>query len=235
MMRHSFSSQVAPESIITAVDCQNQVRSWRLLRSLMEFLIPTCSCAFVEEHEAADSNKMIHHHHQNITYMHQPSSKRHAISIKDSTEVIGTMYSYRGGKMCFSVQTSHNSSPALLLELAVPRKTLAREMQGGVLHIELKNETSGGGRCDGLVWSMYCNGKRVGEAVKRRAGVEDLEMMGLMGWVESGAGTIHKGRREVVYLRARFQRERGPFDVESFHLIDPEGRIGQELSITFHP
>ncbi|KAL9690757.1 hypothetical protein QQ045_011165 [Rhodiola kirilowii] len=205
--------EVAPESIVTAVDCQNQVRSWRLLRSLIEFLIPTCNCAFVEEHEELESKRY--------------TSKNNLI------EVTGTIYRYLGGKIYFCIQTDHNSAPSLLLELLVPNKTLAREMQGGVLHIDLKDVTMRR-RNGAMIWTMYCNGKKVGLAVKRRANVEDFEMMRLMESVEIGAGTVGNGRRELMYLRARFERCCGLFDVESFHLIDPEGCIGQELSITFH-
>ena len=38
---------------------------------------------------------------------------------------------------------------------------------------------------------------------------------------------------QLMYLRASFKRVRGSDNCESFHLIDPEGDIDQELSVFF--
>ncbi|KAK6150366.1 hypothetical protein DH2020_015298 [Rehmannia glutinosa] len=94
----------------TTVDCQKQVRSWRLLRSIAELLIPTCNCIITQD--------------QNQEPITPPPSKTHTIT--------GTIFGNRRGKVNFCIQTSPCSkSPILLLELAIPTNVLAREMKGG--------------------------------------------------------------------------------------------------------
>ncbi|CAL0327967.1 unnamed protein product [Lupinus luteus] len=188
---------------VTTVDCHKQVRSWRLLRSLMELLIPTCNCTFIEEEEKQDTKSQ---------------------------------------KSC---QNNNKCSPSstTITELAVPTSILAKEMRGGTLRIVLESSTNTS--CNNLLfstplWTMYCNGRKVGYAVKRRPSNSDFEALGLMSCVEVGTGVINNGKElheedELMYLRANFQRVRGSNsksnNCESFHLIDPEGSIGQELSI----
>ncbi|KAK7306150.1 hypothetical protein VNO77_44072 [Canavalia gladiata] len=215
---------------VTAVDCQKQVRSWRLLRSLMELLIPTCNCTFIEEEQ--DDTKS-----QNYCVQKHPSS------LMTCTTITGTIFGYRRGKVSFCIQTNATSSnPILLLELAVPTSVLAKEMRGGTLRIVLESDTSG---CCSTstnlfstpLWTMYYNGRKVGYAVKRRPSNADFEALSLMRSVAVGTGVIN-GKElhqedELMYLRANFQRVRGSSNSESFHLIDPEGSIGQELSIFF--
>uniref|UniRef100_A0A0D3CNJ2 Uncharacterized protein n=1 Tax=Brassica oleracea var. oleracea TaxID=109376 RepID=A0A0D3CNJ2_BRAOL len=57
--------------------------------------------------------------------------------------------------------------------------------------------------------------------------------------VTEGAGVVNGEEinrdksGHMMYLRASFKRVFGSFNSESFHLIDPRGIIGQELSIFF--
>nr|XP_023895792.1 protein MIZU-KUSSEI 1-like [Quercus suber] len=144
----------------------------------------------------------------------------------------------------FCIQTNSNSTnPILLLELAVPTTTLAREMQGGILRIALECATPTTyitGSCSLLsmpVWTMYCNGRKVGYAVKRQPCKADLDALRLMSEIVVGAGMIN-GKElncedELLYLRSNFERVCGSANSESFHLIDPDGSIGQDLSIFF--
>lgn len=96
---------------------------------------------------------------------------------------------------------------------------------------------------------MYCNGRKVGYAVKRPPAKSDVEALRLMGSVVAGAGVIsgkelnvnNSSRNdsvveddELMYLRANFERVCGSENSESFHLIDPDGCIGQELSVFFY-
>ena len=67
-----------------------------------------------------------------------------------------------------------------------------------------------------------------------------MEVLQLMDSVGVGAGTVSaSGIKEVnsedkiMYLRGKFEIVRGSSDSQSFHLIDPDGNIGQELSIFF--
>lgn len=210
---------------VTVVDCQKQVRSWRLLRSLVELLIPSCTNC--------------------TTFIDSEQQQRMYTKQSHNNIVTGTIFGYRKGKVSFCIQTdSESTNPFLILELAIPTSVLAREMQGGFLRIALECATPGyGNSCSLLtmpVWTMYCNGRKVGYAAKRRPSKPDLDALRLMGSVGAGAGII-SGKEldrpeedELMYLRANFQRVYGSKNSESFHLIDPDGSLGQELSIFFY-
>ncbi|KAK7318655.1 hypothetical protein RJT34_03360 [Clitoria ternatea] len=194
---------------VTTVDCEKQVRSWRLLRSLMQFLIPTC---IIQQ--------------QRVTPCLQ------------NTTITGTIFGFRRGKVSFCIQPNANSTdPILLLELALPITILAKEMRGGTLRIALESDA----RCCSSdrtllstpLWTMYCNGRKVGHAVKRTPSNSDLEALRLMCSVVVGTGVINYNNQVIMYLRGKFQRVRASSNVESFHFIDPDGDIHQELSIFF--
>ncbi|XP_065876333.1 protein MIZU-KUSSEI 1-like [Euphorbia lathyris] len=210
---------------VTTVDCQKQVRSWRILRSLIHLLIPTCNTSnFIQE---------------------QQYPKQEYQKLTSSVQITGTIFGFRRGRVSFCIQTNSKSNPILLLEFAVPTAVLAREMQTGVLRIALECSSteyySSNNNNNGLLsmplWSMYCNGKKSGYAVKRKASKVDMEALKLLNSVEVGAGTISgkelKSDDELMYLRANFARVSGSSQAQSFHLIDPDGGIGQELSISF--
>lgn len=68
----------------------------------------------------------------------------------------------------------------------------------------------------------------------------DAAVLKLMQSVSVGAGVLpppppppNKSAHiaDLMYLRARFQRVIGSVDSESFHIINPLGSTGQELSI----
>jgi uncharacterized protein (TIGR01570 family) len=208
---------------ITTVDCHKQVRSWRILRSLIQLLIPTCySATIVEDQDATISNKIL------------------------QNSITGTIFGYRKGKINFCIQSNANSTnPILLLELVVPTNILAREMSRGTLRIALESSGTNNGRSSTVLstpfWTMYCNGKKVGYAVKRRPSNSDFEVLNSMRSVVVGTGVMKCNGDdddyddEVMYLRGSFKRVGGgSSECESFHLIDPEGdSIHQELSIFF--
>ncbi|KAG2271159.1 hypothetical protein Bca52824_065714 [Brassica carinata] len=79
------------------------------------------------------------------------------------------------------------------------------------------------------VWSMYCNGKKVGFAVKREMTENDVVFLRMMKYVSVGAGVVPNG--ETLYLRPKFERVTGSSDSEAFHMVNPDGSCGQELSI----
>ncbi|XP_040989732.1 protein MIZU-KUSSEI 1-like [Juglans microcarpa x Juglans regia] len=233
---------------VTTVDCQKQVRSWRLLRSLMELLIPSCKCStFIEDQDIQQQEEEENNHLQNCNNSQYP-----AFSTSSSTTIVGTIFGFRHGKVRLCIQTSYNSTnPVLLLQLAVPTTTLAREMQGGILRIALESTATRQGfstadnSCSLLsmpVWKMYCNGRKVGFAVKRQPSKADMEALRVMSadHVLVGAGVISgkelQREDELMYLRANFERVCGSANSESFHLIDQDGSstsTSQELSIFF--
>ncbi|XP_019185191.1 PREDICTED: protein MIZU-KUSSEI 1-like [Ipomoea nil] len=221
---------------VTTVDCQKQVRSWRLLRAIMEFLIPSCNCTFVEEDTDDENSSQTSDNYQRRQQPPYISSS--------STTITGTLFGYRRGKVSFCIQTSSKSSaaaaPLLLLELAVSTTTLAREMRGGVLRIALESKRNGSPGTPLLstpVWNMYCNGRKVGLAVSRRPGKADMEVLQRMRSVVVGAGIINgqdlNRKDDIMYLKGKFERVHGSSESESFHLIDPDGNVGQELGIFF--
>ncbi|KAK7359019.1 hypothetical protein VNO77_00963 [Canavalia gladiata] len=196
----------------TTVECEKQVRSWRLLRSVMQILIPTCNCFTIIENE-------------DVNYS----------SAMRSMIMTGTIFGYRRGKVSLCIQANANSTnPILLLELAVPTSLLAKEMGGGSVRIALKSGNSGNTLLSTPLWTMYCNGRKVGYAVKRRPSNRDFEALRLMRSIVVGTGVINSvNHHQLMYLRANFQRVRASSNSQSFHLIDPDGDIHQELSIFF--
>ena len=216
---------------VTTVDCQKQVRSWSLLRSLIQLLIPSCNCNTIIQDQDTIPDKYL----QNYMYS----------SLMNTTTITGTIFGFRKGKVSFCIHANANSTnPTLLLELAVPTSTLAKEMRGGRLRIVLESRDNNAGSCGTLfstpLWTMYCNGRKVGYAVKRRPSNTDLQALSLMRSVVVGTGVIKSkefmnedDEGQLMYLRANFQKVRGSADCESFHLIDPQGGIDQELSIFF--
>ncbi|XP_057495813.1 protein MIZU-KUSSEI 1-like [Actinidia eriantha] len=216
---------------ITTVDCDKQVRSWRLLRSLMELLIPTCHCAFIEENHETKQQAFTH------TYY---CPRRTWVS----STTTGTIFGHRHGKVNFCIQTNPKSTnPLLLLELSIPTTILAREMRGGILRIALESTTRenyeefNSSLLSMPVWTLHCNGRKLGFAFKRNPTKADVEILEKMESVSTGAGTLNGNEiqcgDEIMYLRGNFESVCRSSNSNSFHLIDPEGNIGQELSIFF--
>lgn len=216
-MMIDFGSQRGPLHIMdtpTSVDCGREVRYRRSFRSLVECMVPCCG--FQPSDSLASDTE----------------------SITGST-VTGTLFGYRKGRVSFCLQVDTRSSPLLLLEFAVPTTYLAREMQSGILRIALECDKQKERSCSlyGVaVWSMYCNGRKVGFAIKRKMSTNDAAVLKLMHAVSVGAGVLSiaplkSEDGDLMYLRASFERVIGSSDSESFHMLNPGGSSGQELSI----
>lgn len=157
-------------------------------------------------------------------------------------------------RMTTTTTLSSFSHPLLLLEFAIPTSYLAKEMQHGLLRIALVEENSthrqqlptngGGGIFEVPVWSMYCNGRKVGYATRRKMTAADTTTLTRMQSVSVGAGVLppekDHGTDGIMYLRANFRRIIGSPNSESFHMINPDHdrrsssdshSAGQELSI----
>nr|GLL44531.1 protein MIZU-KUSSEI 1-like [Ipomoea trifida] len=99
------------------MDCQKQVRSWRLLCAIMEFLIPSCNCTFIEEDTDDENSSQASDNYQCRQQPPYISSS--------STSITITLFGYRHEKVSFCIQTNSKSSadvdaaPLLFLELAV--------------------------------------------------------------------------------------------------------------------
>ncbi|KAI3794494.1 hypothetical protein L1987_37126 [Smallanthus sonchifolius] len=224
---------VAPANF-TTVECHKQVRSWRLLRSILELLIQACTCTLVEKPYYNDDDRPIHPISSSLIF---PTT---------ATNITGTIFGSRTGKVNFCIQTNPKSqTPILLLELTISTTFLAREMKNGNLRIALRcsNEPESSS-CDKSLlamplWTMHCNGRKVGFAFKRQPSSTDIKVLKHMETVHVGAGIVkakdvNQGD-DIMYLRGNFNRVTGRSmnRSETFHLIDPDGNIGQELSIFF--
>lgn len=122
---------------------------------------------------------------------------------------------------------------------------LAREMHGGLRIVlestsNLRNSLDANNSLLSMpIWKMYCNGKKVGFAEKRCPSKVDIEILKRMESVDVGAGVISekddvdRNDDETMYLRGNFQWVRGSLDSDTFHFVDPDGNVGQELSIFF--
>lgn len=75
-------------------------------------------------------------------------------------------------------------------------------MQGGFLRIALEAASpaySTSTILDTPVWTMYCNSRKVGYAIKRNPTKHDLEALRLMGSVAVGTGIIRGNNKELNY------------------------------------
>lgn len=197
----------------TSVDCGREVRLRRSLRTLVECMVPSC-CAF-------------------------PATSDDSLSTADSdggggATVTFTFFGHRKGRVSFCIQEDTKAAPLLLLEFAVPTSFLAREMQHGLLRIALESRRRGCSLYDAGVWCIYCNGRKVGYAANRRLTPADAAVLKLMQSVSVGAGVLPAAEEDdgdLLYLRASFDRVVGSADSESFHMRNPAGSSGQELSV----
>ncbi|KAL5713727.1 hypothetical protein ACHQM5_015779 [Ranunculus cassubicifolius] len=216
MKMFDLGSQGGPLRVIdipTDIDCAQQVRLRRSFRSFIECMVPCCG-------------------------FQQSESLSNSEWPQGSSTVTGTFFGYRKGRVSFCLQDDSRSSPLLLLEFAVPTCYLAKEMQHGLLRIALECDRLKT-RADSLfsvrAWSMYCNGRKVGYAVRRQFTESDIAVLKMMKSVSVGAGVLPVEQKSVeadlMYLRASFKRVSGSVDSESFHMINPAGSCRQELSI----
>ncbi|CAF2109781.1 BnaC08g19640D [Brassica napus] len=223
----------------TTVDCASELRHRRTLRSFIECMLPYC-CTYQQPSPSYQNDTV-----SVSSSSSSSSSSDHSSSSSHSNSIVsGTFFGHRRGKVSFCLQedASVGSSPLLLLELAVPTAALAKEMdQAGVLRIALecdrrRSTNSSNSRVSSIfdvpVWSMYCNGRKMGSVVRRKVTKNDAVFFKMMQSVSVGAGVVPLDEEEqTLYLRAKFERVTGSSDSESFHMMNPGGSYGQELSI----
>jgi uncharacterized protein (TIGR01570 family) len=219
-------------SMSTSVDCSKDAGVRHSLRSLIECIIPFC-CA---SHSAASLQR-----HLLVMSGQQQSYSSKFPSLRST--VIGTFFGYCRGRISFCLhdESRTTANPLLLLEFTVLTSYLAKEMRHSLLRIALECNLPCAGESTVCplfampVWSMYCNGRKVGFAVRRQMNEADAAVFRVMKSVSTGAGVlpgkVKKSEGELMYLRARFERIAGSVDSESFHMINPLGSTGQQLSI----
>ena len=160
--------------------------------------------------------------------------------------------------MSFAVQETPRSKPLLLLELATPTSHLAKEMASGMVRILLecqrtiiaagtvtKNKKA---LWDEPVWTMYCNGHKLGYATSRDCTPSDFHVLSTVQTVSAGAGVMPAAtsllplpapanaensddcggahaphhHHEIMYMRAKFDRVIGSRDSEALYMINPD-------------
>ncbi|KAG8376956.1 hypothetical protein BUALT_Bualt09G0118000 [Buddleja alternifolia] len=161
------------------------------------------------------------------------------------TMVIGTIFGHRkGGHVWFCIQQNRlTTRPSLLLELSIPISTLIQEMQCGLVRIALEFKAGDSADSDLSncplhsvpLWTLFCNGRKLGFAVRRKATQQNRIMLKTMQNITVGAGVIPcesgSGSEEIMYMRANYEFVVGSADSESFHLINPDEGPGQEFSV----
>ncbi|KAF8713019.1 hypothetical protein HU200_028809 [Digitaria exilis] len=184
--------------------------------------------------------------------------------------VTGTLYGHRRGRVVLALQETPRCLPTLVVELALQTHALLRELGNPagariVLETERRRSAIAAGEekrggtpplLEEAAWTMFCNGKKTGYAVRREANDEDLTVMETLRAVSMGAGVLPAGmmatRRsssssspapagdaaagddEVPYMRGCFDHFVGSKDSESLYMVVPQGGgTGPELAVFF--
>lgn len=190
--------------------------------------------------------------------------------------VTGTLYGHRRGRVVLALQETPRCLPSLVVELALHTHALLRELgnpagarivleterravseasnDDGAASRATKRAGRGRGRAPPLLdvpsWTMFCNGKKTGYAVRREATDDDLTVMETLRAVSMGAGVLPGARAaslaatdsvaaapaddEVPYMRGCFDHFIGSRDSESLYMIAPQGGgTGPELAVFF--
>lgn len=153
----------------------------------------------------------------------------------------GTLFGYRKSRINLAIQENPRCVPLLILELSIFTGKLLQDMGLGLVRIALECEKNPAAKTklmDEPIWSLYCNGRKMGYGVKRKATDDDLNVMQLLHAMSIGAGvlpseTIDSPEGELTYMRAYFERVTGSKDSETYYMMNPDGNSGPELSIFF--
>ncbi|CAI9093068.1 OLC1v1028478C1 [Oldenlandia corymbosa var. corymbosa] len=171
-------------------------------------------------------------------------------NIHGGKQMTGTLFGYRKCRVNLALQESPRSLPILILELSINTGKLLHDMGLGLVRIALECEKRHPSEkiklVDEPIWTMYCNGRKVGYAVKREPTDEDVHVIQLLQAVSMGAGVLPSGDHtrtssssseggggELTYLRACFERMVGSKDSETYYMMNLDSNSGPELSIFF--
>lgn len=163
------------------------------------------------------------------------------VHVHGGKQMTGTLFGQRKSRVNLAIQENSRCLPMLVLELSIQTGKLLQDMGVGLVRIALECEKNHSDKIkliDEPIWTMYCNGKKVGYAVKRDATNDDLKVMQMLHAVSMGAGVLPAeggaaADGELTYMRAYFERVVGSKDSETYHMINPDGNSGPELSVFF--
>ncbi|KAM7266029.1 hypothetical protein ACFE04_003712 [Oxalis oulophora] len=156
-------------------------------------------------------------------------------------KMTGTLFGYRKTRINLVIQENPRSVPILTLELAIQTGKLLQDMGKGLVRIALECEKKPMEKIkivDEPIWTLYCNGRKSGYAVKREPTEEDLVVMQTLQAVSMGAGVLPSDNLDsqdgdFTYLRANFERVTNSRDSETYYMMNPDGNNGPDLSIFF--
>lgn len=166
------------------------------------------------------------------------SNRLHEGHIHGGKQMTGTLFGFRKARVNLAIQENPRGVPLLVLELSIQTGKLLQDMGSGLVRIALECEKNYSEKLkliDEPIWTMYCNGRKVGYAVKRGPTEEDLKVMQNLHAVSMGAGVLptESSEGELTYMRAFFERTIGSKDSETYYMMNPNGTSGPELSIFF--
>ncbi|MCE3216965.1 hypothetical protein HAX54_009727 [Datura stramonium] len=163
--------------------------------------------------------------------------------IHGGKQMTGTLFGYRKSRVNLAIQENPRGVPLLVLELSIHTGKLLQDMGSGLVRIALECEKNPSEKLkliDEPIWTMYCNGRKAGYAVKRVPTEDDLKVMQNLHAVSMGAGVLPTDQNaespelgELTYMRAFFERTVGSKDSETYYMMNPNGTSGPELSIFF--
>ncbi|KAF3665902.1 Protein MIZU-KUSSEI 1 [Capsicum baccatum] len=168
-------------------------------------------------------------------------NRPHEGHIHGGKQMTGTLFGYRKARVNLAIQENPRGVPLLVLELSIHTGKLLQDMGSGLVRIALECEKNPSEKLkliDEPIWTMYCNGRKVGYAVKRGPTEDDLKVMQNLHAVSMGAGVLPTANAEspegeLTYMRAFFERTVGSKDSETYYMMNPNGTSGPELSIFF--
>ncbi|KAI3437419.1 SCP domain-containing protein [Psidium guajava] len=189
---------------------------WNIFKSVLDVVLPCCACRpFL------------------LFSLYSPPATVAAVT---GTIICPT----NNGRIKIAMQNHAETTPFMTLELPLHTSHFAALVRGETDRIVFTcpDELDGGSRHPLLsapVWAMLCNGRKMGFAVRRAGSHEDALLLEMIRSVTAGAGLLpdKAGFGEHKYLRGQFVRTVGSSDSEAYHLVDPSGCFGQELSLFF--
>ena len=169
-----------------------------------------------------------------------------APSAGGAAPVTGTFIFHEHGKVRLCLQFEPSSLPYIFLDLPITTADFVAGVRGGGWRIAFACNDSGGKEKPPLhgekVWEVSFNGKKAGFATRPEMTERDTLLLHATRKVSTGAAIMApqaaetattEGMRRCKYLRGKFERVVGSVDSESYHLVDPEGDLGQVLSLFF--
>ncbi|CAI9765050.1 unnamed protein product [Fraxinus pennsylvanica] len=161
--------------------------------------------------------------------------------IHGGKQMTGTLFGHRKSRINIAIQENPRCLPVLVLELSIQTGKLLQDMGLGLVRIALECEKHPSEKIkllDEPIWTMYCNGRKAGYAVKREVTDDDLKIIQILHAVSMGAGVLpgnvaDSPEGELTYMRAYFERVTGSKDSETYYMMNPDGNSGPELSIFF--